>query len=99
MARSSKPRHPYRPSVQLFELVLTQGGGAELIDESGEMWWVGNDDPEFTAEFSHFLMAADVADILDYLVEVGELNEAEADACLISEEFLEGAQRAGFVPS
>ena len=97
MARSSRPRRPYQPPPEPgFELVLTRGGGAELIDtEDDTVVWSSVDDEDFLEEFPDFLHLSDVMDILDYLVEVGELTEREADAAEVSEEFLEASDVAG----
>lgn len=98
MGRSSKPRHRYRPARAPFQLTLTRGGGAELTDhETGETVWTSVDDPDFMEEFPDFLNAADVADILDYLEEVGELSARDADRCDIREEFIEAADLAGMM--
>jgi hypothetical protein len=48
-------------------------------------------------EFPDFLEQADVADILDYLEEVGELTARDADRCEIREEFIEAADLAGMM--
>jgi hypothetical protein len=98
LARSSKPRRRYRPARAAFQLTLTRGGGAELTDnETGETVWASVDDADFMEEFPDFLKTADVADILDYLEEVGELEPRDADRCDIREEFIEAADLAGMM--
>jgi TusA-related sulfurtransferase len=98
LARSSKPRRRYRPERAAFQLTLTRGGGAELTDnETGEVVWASADDADFTDEFPPFLKQADLADILDYLEEVGELTARDADRCDIREEFIEAADLAGMI--
>jgi hypothetical protein len=98
LARSSKPRRAYDPEPAPFQLTLTRGGGAELTDnETGELVWSSTDDADFMEEFAEFLGADDVADILDYLEEVGELTPREADRCEITEEFIEPADLAGMM--
>jgi len=88
--------------VDPFRLVLTRGGGAELIDvlDDEEVVWASDDDPEFQDEFEgEFLGQDDVADILDYLVEVGELSKHEADRCVIEEEYYEASELTGMFGS
>jgi hypothetical protein len=98
MARSSKPKRRYAPARAEFQLTLTRGGGAELVDlENDELAWASNDDEEFLEEFPHFLKVADVADILDYLEEVGELTSREADRCDVREEFIDAQDLAGMM--
>jgi hypothetical protein len=97
MARSSKPRAPYSPPAR-FELILTRGGGADLIDrKTGELVWSSREDPDFEAEFPDFLEYDDTADILDYLEDIGELTSEDADQCHIGEEFLTAADFAGLL--
>lgn len=88
MVRSSKPRRP----VRQFRLVLTRGGGAELldVDDDEDLVWSSDDDEDFAEEFDSFLTRADISDILDYLEEVGELSRHEADVCDVEEEYYEG---------
>ncbi len=98
MARSSKPRRRYAPAPAPFQLTLTRGGGAELTDlETDETVWSSVDDADFMAEFPDFLHRDDVADILDYLEEVGEMTGREADRCDVREEFIEAADLAGLM--
>lgn len=98
MARSSKPRRRYAPERAAFELTLTRGGGAELTDnETGETVWASVDDPDFMEEFPDFLERQDLADILDYLEEVGELTTREADHADVREEFIKAAELAGMM--
>ena len=80
-----------------FRLVLTRGGGAELIDvrDNEEVVWSSDDDEDFTEEFDTFLAQEDVFDILDYLERVGELSKHEADECDVQEEFYEPSDLAG----
>lgn len=81
-----------------FLLTLTAGGGAELEDLSeGETVWTSQDDEDFREEFPDFLQYDDVADILDYLEEIGELTGREADRCEIREESLRGERLAGLM--
>lgn len=97
MARSSKPKRPYNPDPG-FRLLLTRGGGAELIDlDVDETVWTSQDDEEFMEEFPDFLDQADIADILDYLEEVGELTAREADQCEIQEEYYKPSELAGML--
>lgn len=95
MARSSRPRHPRQ--AEPFTLRLTQGGDAVLVWR-GEPVWSSLEDEDFEAEFGDdFLEYDDVADVLDYLEEIGELTAADADACQIEEEFLSPAEYAGLL--
>lgn len=101
MARSSKPRRPYESQAAEFELILTQGGGAELVElgeEDDDVVWTSVEDVDFREEFPDFLTPADVHDILDYLEEIGELTTREADRCNVSEEFLDPSQLTGLLP-
>lgn len=93
MVRSSKPRRP----VRRFRLVLTRGGGAELIDvdDNGEVVWSSDNDEDFAEEFAGFLNQDDVYDILDYLEQVGELTKHEADQCDVEEEYFEPSDMVG----
>ncbi len=93
MVRSSKPRRPVRP----FRLVLTRGGGAELIDvlDDEAIAWSSDNDEDFAEEFDDFLTTDDVDEILDYLEEVGELTRLEADQCEVEEEYFEPSDLAG----
>ena len=95
MVRSSKPRRPVTP----FRLVLTRGGGAELIDvlDKEAVTWSSDDDEEFAEEFEEFLTKDDIPDILDYLEEVGELTKHEADQCDIEEEYFEPSDLVGML--
>jgi hypothetical protein len=78
--------------------MLTRGGGAELEDPfDGDVVWQSAEDPDFKAEFPDFLTKEDVYDILDFLVEVGELTAREADQAEIREEFLTPADLTGFI--
>lgn len=98
MARSSKPKRRYRPERPAFQLTLTRGGGAELTDhETGETVWASTDDADFMEEFPDFLQQEDLADILDYLEETGELSARDADRCDVREEFIEAADLAGMI--
>lgn len=86
------------PECAQFQLTLTRGGGAELTDlETDETVWASVDDPDFMEEFPDFLHQSDVADILDYLEEVGEMTAREADRCDVREEFIEAADLAGLM--
>lgn len=80
-----------------FRLLLTRGGGAELIDvlDNEETVWSSDDDEDFSEEFDDFLTAADVDDILDYLEEIGELTTHEADQCDVEEEYYEPSDLVG----
>jgi len=94
MVRSSKPRRPVRP----FRLVLTRGGGAELVDvddDGEEVVWSSEEDEEFREEFKDFLTQEDVFDILDYLECIGELTRHEADECDVQEDYYELSQFPG----
>jgi len=72
-------------------LILRANGSAELLSLSGRQLWESDSDDDFKDEISEeFLTEADVADILDYLVEAGTLSDKEADACEIEEESLDG---------
>jgi hypothetical protein len=83
----------------VYVLTLTRGGGAELEDpHDGEVVWESVDDDDFKEEFPNFLTKGDVFDILDFLVEVGELTPREADDAEIREEFLTPADLTGFIP-
>jgi hypothetical protein len=98
MARSSKPRRRYQPERPQFRLTLTRGGGADLEDlETGDVVWSANEDAEFREEFPGFLEQADLADILDYLEEVGELTARDADRCDVREEFFAAYELAGMM--
>jgi hypothetical protein len=98
LARSSKPRRRSAPARAEFQLTLTRGGGAELIDnETGETVWANTEDPDFLEDFPDFLHRADIARILDYLVDTGELTAQDADRADVREEFIEAADLAGMV--
>lgn len=95
MARSSKPS---RLPAARYELVLTAGGGAELLEiATGRLTWSANEDAEFRADYPGFLGYDDTADILDYLEAVGELSQFDADHCEIAEESLEGSLLDGML--
>lgn len=97
MARSSKPRGRYEP-VAHHELILTRGGGADLVElATGDVIWCSTEDEDFRAEFPHFLEYDDTSDILDYLEATGELSRKDADSCRIGEEFLTPADLAGML--
>jgi hypothetical protein len=82
----------------LYELILTRGGGADLIYRpTGQLLWCSREDPDFQAEFPDFLEYDDVVDILDYLEDIGELTPEEADQSAIGEEFLTPADLAGML--
>lgn len=99
MARSSRPRRRYAPERPAFQLTLTRGGGAELVElASQEMVWASVDDPDFREEFTEFLHVGDLYDILNYLEDTGELTARDADLCAIREEFIDGAEMAGLMP-
>jgi hypothetical protein len=85
VVRSSKPSRRVRP----FRLILTRGGGAELIDVDDDeaVVWSSADDEDFREEFDGFLNQEDTYDILDYLEQVGELTRHEADQCDVREEY------------
>jgi len=84
--------------VPAYVLTLTRGGGAELVDpHDGEVVWQSVEDEDFKAEFPDFLTQEDVFDILDFLVEVGELTSREADDAEIREEFLTASDLTGFI--
>ena len=86
------------PARAEFTLRLTVGGGAELTDNDHDMVvWESVDDPDFMEEFPDFLKQDDLADILDYLVEIGELTELQADRCEVREDFIEAADLAGMM--
>ena len=97
MARSSRPRRPARPPDP-FLLRLTAGGDAELVDPlDGEVVWNSRTDEDFREENSDFLTVNDLFDILDFLVEVGQLTAREADQCECVEQFLTPADLTGFI--
>jgi hypothetical protein len=93
MVRSSKPRR----AAKSFCLVLTRGGGAELIDvaDNENVVWSSDDDSDFAEEFDAFLTQDDVGDVLDYLEDAGELSRHEADACDVREEYYSAADLTG----
>lgn len=97
MARSSKPRRP-RDRARPYRLTLTRGGGAELLDlEEDETVWTSDEDDDFREEFPDFLHYDDVMDILEYLEDIQQLTELEADHCQIEEQFIDAADLAGMV--
>jgi hypothetical protein len=71
-------------------LLLRDNGSVELYPTAaaaGEPLWNSDSDDDFKDQVSdEFLTEADVGDILDYLVEQGELTDNEADACIVEEE-------------
>jgi hypothetical protein len=93
MARSSKPKRP----VRQFRLLLTRGGGAELIDveDHEDVVWSSDDDEDFAEEFEGFLTQSDVFDILEYLELTGELSRHEADECDVQEEYYSPSDLVG----
>jgi hypothetical protein len=77
--------------------MLTRGGGAELldVDDDESVVWSSDDDPDFAEEFQDFLTQDDVPDILDYLEEIGELSQHEADQCDVQEEYYSASDLVG----
>jgi hypothetical protein len=74
-----------------LELVLTSGGGAELIQftgEDGKPVWASDSDEGFMEDFPEFLGEADTERIMDYLIEQEIITEDEADNLEISLESL-----------
>lgn len=59
--------------------------------------WHSRTDEDFREENSDFLTVNDLFDILDFLVEVGELTAREADQCECVEQFLTPADLTGFI--
>jgi hypothetical protein len=83
--------------VKSFRLVLTRGGGAELIDVADDenMVWSSDGDSDFAEEFDAFLTQDDVGDVLDYLEDTGQLSRHEADACEVREEYYSPSDLTG----
>lgn len=65
-----------------MKLILTPHGTAELVNTFNQTLWASDDDPDFLEEFDgdDFVREEDVDDILDYLVEIEQLEPDEADA-------------------
>jgi len=97
MARSSKPRRA-RSRATPYRLVLTRGGTAELYDPADDLVWASSEDQDFMADYPDFLEQEDLEDILEFLVDVGELTDTEADQADVEEEFLTPADLTGSIP-
>lgn|SRR5487761_116831 len=71
-------------------LLLRENGTAELLDGAGEQRWASDSDEDFLEQWSGttFLQESDIPELLNYLIDVGELTEREADRCLIEEDSL-----------
>lgn len=69
-------------------LLLRANGTAELLDASGHTLWASDSDEDFLEQWrgTLFLNESDVPELLTYLVDVGELTEAQADVLAIEEE-------------
>jgi hypothetical protein len=75
-----------------YELLLNAEGGAELLSSRGSTLWASDSDEEFQEAFAdrEILDENDIDDVLEYLVDAGELTEREADDCTIEVESLAG---------
>jgi len=80
----------------MHSLYLTVGGGADL-EEDDELVWCSDDDPDFATRFPEFLQPSDCSMLLEYLVEVGELTNPEADRVQIFELSLTAQDLHGFM--
>lgn len=67
------------------QLNLTETGGAELLDGAGRTLWASDSDEDFRDEFPDFLQEEDVPELVDYLIDAGELTEDEAEQVEIGE--------------
>ncbi len=74
-------------------LVLRENGTAELLGANGVTLWASDSDEDFADTWAGtmFLNESDVEELLEYLVEAGQLTEYQADHCEIVEDSLEGA--------
>jgi hypothetical protein len=81
-------------SVDHYSLVLLPTGGATL-ERAGKVVWASDSDEEFQEEFEgHDLFdESDAVEILDYLVEIGQLTDDQADDAEIAvESFTPGSE-------
>lgn len=69
-------------------LLLRANGTAELLDARENQLWASDSDEGFQDAWAGtmFLNESDVPEILEYLIERGELTEREAEELLIEEE-------------
>lgn len=76
-----------------MELELTEYGTAQLL-EDGKVVWASDADATFKDEFKEeFLTMDDTAEILEFLVDEGHIDDEEADSIEIFEKTLDGAEK------
>jgi hypothetical protein len=69
----------------VHELVVSATGTAELLRE-GNSVWLSDDDADLADEIgSDFINASNIGKVLDYLVDIGMLSDAQADDCFVVE--------------
>lgn len=78
--------------MSTLELVFTPDGSAELISKRGNIvrWSSAADDDFRDRNHNELLGEADADSVLDYLVGIGKLTEAQADDIEIFEESEDG---------
>lgn len=62
-----------------LELVLTPLGTCELRRNQDHVLWSSIQDSDFQEEFGETITTDDLPEILDYLVDKGDLTDAQAD--------------------
>jgi hypothetical protein len=76
--------HHRRASV-VHELVVSATGTAELL-RAGNSVWVSDDDPDLAdAIGGDFINESNIGKVLDYLVDIDLLTDAQADNCFVTE--------------
>jgi len=75
----------HRRARVAHELMVSATGTAELLRE-GNSVWVSDDDPDLADEIdSDFINASNIGKVLDYLVDIDVLTDAQADDCYVVE--------------
>lgn len=69
-------------------LLLRANGTAELLDAGQSTLWSSDSDEDFVEQWAGtlFLNESDVPELLNYLIDVGELTARQADRLAIEEE-------------
>jgi hypothetical protein len=75
----------HRRARVAHELVVNATGTAELL-RGPDSVWVSDDDPDLADEIgSDFINASNIGKVLDYLVDIHVLTDAQADDCYVIE--------------
>lgn len=83
-----------RRSSKVFKFMLYTRGTAELFSD-GVSVWASDADEDFADEMGNdTLVADDIGDALDYLVDAGYMTDAQADDCYIVPEDEDTAESA-----